>query len=679
MMRSLFAGVAGIRNHQIKMDVIGNNIANVNTIAFKSSRATFAETFASTFRGATRPTGSLGGINPSQIGLGMGIGFMDSVFNQGSIQSTNVQTDLAINGDGFFILSDGEQNYFSRAGSFRFDSTGRLVNPTSGRIVQGKMADANGVIQDGGALQDLTVPFGLKIPASATSKVNFTGNLNAADSPLGTITLSSEMLGVEEAGDGSDVGALFAKGDENAKINGLTYGLSTITVDDGTTTRSYTYVNNDGSVGNGTFNSLDDLIAEINADYAGSFQASLDANGAVVMTDLSGSSHTLSFTSDNSALQSAFSSANGAVDSSASLTTKTDEFSHVATKDENLTKLRSANGTNLDLSNGDTINLGGSIGTTTVSGSLAVTAGTTLDDLANAIKSTFSLTEDTAVTITDKGTLNISGDPGTDNALTGITIRESNNTAFNSTMIFSELQKAKDVEYSTSITAFDGLGDVHVLTMTFEKGAIDNQWIWSVTTAEDEVISSGGAGQLIFNPDGSLNTFAYDNGVTALELDPGNGADLVRVQFDLGEAGSFNGVTQFAGTSNTVLNSQDGHTRGDLTDINIGKTGEINGIFSNGVTQVLGQIQLAKFVNPNGLNRVGNNEYVFSASSGLPIFVTPGESIQSDIVAGSVEMSNVDLAREFTDMILAQRGFQANARIITTGDEMLQELVNIKR
>lgn len=679
MMRSLFAGVSGIRNHQVQMDVIGNNIANVNTVGYKSGRVTFAEALSLTLQGATRPTESLGSINPTQIGLGMRIGSIDSIYNQGSLQNTNVKTDLAINGDGFFILSDGEQNFYSRAGSFRFDSDGRLVNHMDGKRVQGKMADANGVIQSGAVLQDIVLPFGQKVAAKGTTMVDLIGNLNAAESPTATITASPQLLAIEQSGDDSDVAGLFARGNSNSKILGLKQGLTTITVDDGTTTMTYNYVATDAGATSGDFHSLDDLIAEINADYAGSFSATLNADGSITMTDLSGAAHDLTFTSDNTALATSFSGANGSVDSSGGLTTTTDQFSHVANSAELVSNLRNSSGESLGLSTNDVITYGAQVGEGQMSGTFTVQAGSTLDDLTSSIATTLGLTATNGVSVSTDGKIVIEGDPGADNAVTAITIREPQNGIFNSAMTFSESQEAMDVDYTTSITVYDGLGDPHVLTVRFEKSPVSNQWTWNASLAGDELIASGSSGQLTFNADGSLNTFSYDNGVTAFEFDPANGSELVRLDFNLGELGGFDGITQFASSSTTVLNSQNGYSSGDLTDVHIGNTGEITGVFSNGVNKVLGQILLAKFVNNNGLVRQGNNHYQTSASSGIPSIVAAGENIGSEIIPGTLEMSNVNMAQEFTDMILAQRGFQANARIITTSDEMLTELVNIKR
>ncbi|MCA9730157.1 MAG: flagellar hook-basal body complex protein, partial [Candidatus Eisenbacteria bacterium] len=137
MLRSLFAGVTGLGTNSTRMDVIGNNVANVNTIGFKTSRVTFEETVSQLLRGATGPVGALGGSNPVQIGNGARLGSLDAVFTQGGLEATGVDTDLAIQGRAFFVLSDGVNSYFTRAGAFQLDGQGQLVNPTNGYVVQG--------------------------------------------------------------------------------------------------------------------------------------------------------------------------------------------------------------------------------------------------------------------------------------------------------------------------------------------------------------------------------------------------------------------------------------------------------------------------------------------------------------------------------------------------------------
>ncbi len=679
MMRSLFAGVSGIRNHQIKMDVIGNNISNINTVAFKAGRVTFLEALSLTTRGASRPTDQLGGINPSQIGLGMLIGSIDSVFSQGSLQTTGISTDLAINGEGFFVLSDGNKTFFTRDGSFRFDAQGRLVSPSNGKIVQGKLADANGIIQKGAVLSNIILPFGQQLAAKATAKVNFTGNLDASDTPLGTIMETRSMLAIEEAGDDSDLNGLFAQGNANSEVIGLNPGLSNITVSDGTTTKVYTYVAVDTGANNDDFNSIDDLLTEINADYVGSFSATLQADGSILMQDLSGSSHQLTFTSDNNTVNSAFISANGVVDSSTGATIRTDKFSHIATSNEELTKLRNSLGISLGLNVGDDIIISAAVAGTNVSNAFTIGATSTLSDLSSSVKTTFGISDLNGVTIDSDGSLRIASDPGKTNELTAVTIRVTGNSTFNTVTTVNELQSARDAFHTTSITVYDKLGQDHVLTMTYTKSNIKNKWNWEVTLDNNQVVSSGNKGIVTFNSDGSLNSFTYENGVQALEFDPGTGAETMRIQFNVGERGGLNGLSQFSSFSNAVANFQDGNPSGDLVSVSFDQSGKIEGHFSNGINRTLAQISLAKFTNPSGLSRTGGNFYVETSASGLPFIGTATENFGSQINTGTLEMSNVNLAQEFTDMIIAQRGFQANSRVITTSDELLQELVNLKR
>ncbi|MCD6170022.1 MAG: flagellar hook protein FlgE [Candidatus Latescibacteria bacterium] len=420
MMNSLFAGVSGLRNHLTKMDVIGNNIANINTLGFKAGRTTFKEMLAQTIRGASRQRAATGGVNPLQYGLGMAVASIDNIFSQGGLEMTGKSTDLAIQGNGFFILSDGVSNYYTRAGNFSYDATGYLVDPGTGYILQGKMADSvTGEIPSGTAIEDIQLPLGQTAPANATTKVSYSGNLDAA------------------------------------------------------------------------------------------------AN---------------------------------------------------------------------------------------------------LDD-----------------------------------------------------------------SYSTSIRVYDSLGDTHTLTLTFTKED-GNKWKWtaSVTGAEAGSVS-GNSGTVTFESDGSLDPtkFKYDNDATSFEFTPDNGAALMSITFDPGTG--FNGLTQFRSPSTAIAKSQDGYGMGTLDSISIDSSGVISGIFTNGVTRNLAQIVLADFNNPAGLLKVGDNMYQESANSGQAVKGIARSTISGSVSSGYLEMSNVDLAQEFTKMIIAQRGFQANARTITTTDNMLGELVNLKR
>jgi len=421
MMRALFAGVSGLRNHQVRLDVIGNNIANVNTLAFKSSRVTFEEAFAQLVQGATRPIGNAGGINPTQVGLGMNIGSIDTDMSQGNLEATGQKTDLAIQGSAFFVLSNGTQRFYTRAGNFQLDANGRLVAPTNGFVVQGINADATGTISPTAPITDIQLPFGQKSPARATTTVGLTGNLDASTAPGGV--------------------------------------------------------------------------------------------------------------------------------------------------------------------------------------------------------------------------------------------------------------------HSAGITVYDAMGNAHNLTIVFTKDLVNpNQWNWTATPAAPATVISGGSGVATFDGAGALASFTYAAPATSFQFDPANGATSpVDITFDPGQIGAVNGLSQFGAPSTAVAANQDGYTMGDLQDISIDSTGSITGFFSNGVSQTLAQISLSNFNNPGGLIRRGDNMYQESGNSGQAVLGFAGASQTSSITPGALESSNVDLSQEFTSMIITQRGFQANARVITTADEMLNELVNLKR
>lgn len=191
-LRSLFSGVSALRNQQTMMDVIGNNIANVNTVGFKSGRATFSELYAQTLQGASRPTDTNGGTNPMQVGLGMAVNTIDTMFTQGNIETTGGEYDLAMRGSGFFIVNSNGQQLYTRAGDFRLDGTGRLVNG-SGAILQGKVADANGTIPLGTNLEDIVIDKSIKSPAHATTNVEFSGNLDSS-AAIGDATSTSVSI-----------------------------------------------------------------------------------------------------------------------------------------------------------------------------------------------------------------------------------------------------------------------------------------------------------------------------------------------------------------------------------------------------------------------------------------------------------------------------------------------------
>jgi flagellar hook protein FlgE len=509
MLRSLFAGVSGMRNHQVRMDVIGNNIANVNTVAFKAGRVTFKEGFAQLLQGASRPPGDQGGINPIQVGLGMQIGSIDQLFTQGNIETTGQSSDLAIQGDSFFVVRKGNQSFYTRSGNFQLDADGRMVSPTNGFVVQGRMY-SNGVLQDG--IQDIKLPFGQKVAAKTTTDMQIGGNLSAA-API------------------FDVSDPDAAGPLQAGFNADTRGL---------------------------------------AKNAGAFSES-----SISVYDSQGTKHDVKI-----------------------------QFYKTAANTWNW-KIDPA--------------------TSTVNTSQTVAAGTVTLPRATAASAIGRVT-----------------------------------TASGSVV---------DPKYLTGPTA-GGVLTIDPLSGVANGDTVSVDYFIPPATSGTGINS----GVLTFDTQGNLDPTASDS----INIQFGVlGADDMNVKVGVGQGTS--GLTQYATSSTAVLRDQNGYTAGTLQNYSIDRYGLLTGFFTNGTTNPLGKIVLADFNNPAGLLRIGDNMYQESANSGTGVLGFALEGSQSQLTSGALEMSNVDLAQEFTSMIVAQRGFQANGKVVSTSDEMLQELMQIKR
>ncbi len=414
MLRSMISAASALRFHQTFMDVVGNNIANVNTTAFKSGRVTFQEMMNQVLSSGSGPdpAGTRGGINPVQIGLGMTLGGVDTLFQQGALQSTGRVSDLAIQGDGFFIFQGSNQQYYSRDGNLDVGTDGTLVNPTTGLRILGWQADATGNVNTTQPLGAITIPLGQGLTAKQTSEIILGGNLDAA----------------------------------------------------------------------------------------------------------------------------------------------------------------AAVGTQVD----------------------------------------------------------------------------------------------------SSLLVYDSLGNPHNVTLRYEKTAVNT---WSVTAIENDPnigLVAANLGNLTF--DGSGHVTAPAGGTLTLGLTATNGATTPQnVTIDVSV------LTQFASNSEVAPTSQNGVAAGALIGFNVTAAGEVVGIYSNGLRQTVGQIAMATFRNQAGLIKVGQNLYSESPNTGERSLGVAGQGGRGQITSGALEMSNVDLATQFTDMIRAQRGFQANSRIVSASDQMLQELVNLAR
>ncbi len=699
---SLVSGVSGLENHQIMMDAIGNNIANINTIGYKSQRVTFSEAFDQVLRNGTGPSSLSGGTNPIQLGLGMTVQSIDSLMSQGNLETTGQNTDLALQGDGFFAVNLNGSQYYTRAGAFQFDAEGRLVDPGTGAIVQGKVADSQGNLPVGSAISNITIPFGQKSPAKASTYIKLTGNLDSSQTPLGTIMQSNSVYAVDNGT--FDVNGLLAAdngGGNNHVITGMVPDSTTFTMTADGKTNTYTYVSVDSGTGKGDFHSLQDLINEINyglnQQYGGSspITAAMNStNGTISFTNTGAATHTIQITSTNPVLQSAMGSPSVTTLAASGGSLSTQQFSHVATSSDLMTNLRNSIGTSLGLAVNDAININGKVNNQSITQTSFQVAGTsTYGDLAKTVNAAFGISNSTGTTIDPQsGALTVSADGGTAHAISNVDITDGTTTTAKFNSVFSaspgdwnQTQAATDVQQNISTTIYDSLGNQYDVTLAFTRDVTrPNTWTWKASATSPAVVTGGGSGTAVFNNDGSLNTFTFDDGSTTLQLNPrgvGNAANLsanlISLNLQAGSAGDFSGLTQMSGASTTVSGQQDGYGLGILNSMSIDKNGKINGQFSNGTTRTLGEVMVATFDNPGGLVRQGGNLYSASASTGNAIIGEAGTAIPTQIVSGALEQSNVDLATEFSNMIVAERGFQANAQVITASNQLLSALVNI--
>lgn len=445
------------------MDVIGNNVSNVNTHGFKMERVTFMDMISQQLAGASEPRENIGGINPQQVGLGMMVASIDKIMTQGSLQTTGVNTDVAIAGDGFFIIRDGDKEYYTRAGQFSLDRDGFYVHPGTGLRVQGWNArqdeDGNAYINSSASIESIQIPLYSKKPAKATTEVVFRSNL---DQSVEAVPPDATEAQIEA----------FISGPEAQRRGHVT---------------------------------------------------------SINVYDPQGNEHELRL--------------------------------EMWKTGENRWAARAS------------------------------------------------------LEAADNVTVNVVGPGGQDVAIGG--------------------------------------------DNTFEIGFTADGRIISVSDGQDSITTGKLEVQVGFRVAGNPETQT--------------------VRLDLGQAGGMTGVTQFASEFSTRAAEQDGYPMGYLESFAIDNTGTITGTYSNGVKEPLARIAMAIFTNPGGLTKEGETKFSFSINSGNPNIGEAGQGGRGKINAGLLEMSNVDLAEQFTDMIVTQRGFQANSRTITTSDQMIQELLGLKR
>lgn len=556
MANSLLTGISGLRGHQKMLEVVGNNLANLNTTSFKASRVLFSDLMYELQRGASSTsTGLLGSVNAVQIGTGSRVSQVAKDFQQGNLEASGKPLDLAVDGSGFFVTKSGNNTYFTRAGAFSLDQDGYLSDPASGNLVQrfGTMGEPDGVnpsFQTSGDTR-IYIPLGASIAGKATQKISLAGNLSSqAIGPVSQrITTAVEFTagGLPATAttkltelDGYSGG--YVLGDKieisGQKKDGEGPDVTELAIDPATTT-------------------VGDLIAALNAGFPES-TVQLDADGKIVATDNEPGPSML----------------------------------NIILRDK----------------------LGNS--------------GTNEFDAHKFIK--------------------------------------------------QDLGKDGDKVLRTA-EVFDSSGAAHQLSLQFTKQS-DGSWnMLASSGAADGTVVDGEVNGLTFLDDG---TFAQASGIgmgdSDIEVHFAGQSASQSMDLYFGEPGTISGLGQL-GTASAIEVSQDGFAPGELSDVHIDADGSVFGLASNGLQIKMGQLAIASFRNNDGLISTGGNYFQASLASGDPEIGTALTGSRGALRSGQLEGSNVDLALEFTRLIIAQRGFSANARTITVTDRVLEELTNIIR
>jgi flagellar hook protein FlgE len=750
MMRSMYSGVSGMKNFQTAMDTIGNNIANVNTVGFKSSVVTFQDILNQTMQGASAPNNARGGVNPKQVGLGVSVASISVKQGQGNLQSTGKTTDMAIQGDGFFVVANGSSQYYTRAGNFDVDAEGNLVNSANGLKVQGWQADVKGNIVTNTSTGAVQLPLGRTIAPIATSKIQYQDNLNAytngklsfgtsialTDANQKPITLKVELTPVKDAFNTYNYSIVPSDGmgDVTAGVSAGTisldqFGVVTSIVPGGELTVTPTggspivvqlpKVNQrDGGFfninpvgtsqtlpltgfnGPGTYGPMKVVDQDgnpINLTYTvssiggNSYKWAISADGGKV---LSGATGTFDWTASTGVLNASNggtvieSNAGNSIHIEPPVNGSAVNFSVVenAPVEANWGAI-AAGANNLTFTDASTppvtvtvpVQITGPSGAAGTTYSYSVVGPVTNGTLISGGTGQFdwngtTISNATASKIVLKSTngLEIDITP----PLNGET---SGNAIFRQVPAKAVMATFKaPPETVTSTKVYDSLGVPHTVTTKLARTGT-NQWSWNAT--EDSGLPmTNASGTLVFDTKTGYVTNTPGGPMTFTPV----GADPVNITPDFSKA------TQ--GFTSDVSNDeeqwplstlggpiQDGYPLGTLTGYNINNTGRVVGVFSNGMNQDLAQVAVATFTNPGGLMRSGDTMFQESSNSGTATIGQAGVGARGTIAAGTQEMSNVDLSQEFTEMIVSERGFQANSKIISTSDEMLQTLVNLKQ
>lgn len=643
MSSSLYAALSSLQAHQSWIDLIGNNLANSNTPGFKDSNAVFSEQFAQTLNYASAPSTGRGGQNPTQIGLGVRFAATSRNFSQGALTTTGRVFDLALQGNGFFAVRNGLQNLYTRAGSFGLDAQHFLVDQRTGDQVISPAGDAIQIDTD-----SLLSP-------SATTTAQMSGNLpKTVTGPLAEVLTSSSAFA-----DGSPASLTSSSAGPYTIPTGETWTMK-ITVN-GSAPQTVSVTSATGTV------TAQDVVDQINTLEGVS--ASVNGSGGVTITSNGvGQDVTLKVTSGTSGRDLA-----GLIGVSTALVTGSQTAVTSATQLNNLP------GNTSDYVDGDQITITGvdadgtAINSTFTYG--ASNDGTTLQQLVDFVNAQYP---GSTASLSSSGQLVLQSDTaGVANVQLSLLDApgSTGKTDWTRYAMSTTTQGTGPDTVSTAMEVFDPAGVSHTLTLNFERQS-DGTWNVnpSLDPADGSVISGTITG-LRFADDGSPAGLAGVN--SAITLSFAGQSSPQTVNLGLGTDGAFSGLTQFGAAGQVVVSTQDGYGVGQLASMSVSSDGKIMGLYTNGQQKSLGAVGVATFTNPDGLMQASDNLFEESTNSGAAQIAAGGVGRAGTVVGGALENSNVDTAEQFVNLIEAQRGFQANTRVISAVDELMRDLTQI--
>ena len=672
---ALSAGVTGLQAHQKMLDVAGNNLANVNTTAFKASRITFAELLSETIKKASQPTSEVGGTNPLQMGSGVGIAGVSPNMAQGNLMNTGNPLDLAIEGEGYYVLSDGSQDIYSRAGAFGVDADSNLVDPATGYFVQriGSVGESDGFQTSG--ISNICVPYDVAMPARATTEVVVSGNLSAdATYPTSQVQVIASNIGYTTNNGTTAIG--ITELSDLDQFSGTFSGNGVITFSgyrpDGTSLASATPAV-DLTMDIDATTTLADVLTWLNTDEG---TAGVNEVQTITGTAASGT-FTLSYGGETTGVLD-WNDTAGDIETALELLTGIDDVTVAGgplgtagvtvTFDGALVEE-----TDVALLTVNDIDLAG--GTVSVA---ETTTGRAVQGVLGS-EATASLVNGKIV-ITDA----VGGYSKTD--LEMVYSDAGDDTSLTMASYFEVLTVGGDEVKNINITVYDTQGGKHVLSAALVRTGTANTWDMILTSITGNIYDVTMGNRRIEGIEFDAGTGSY----TGLNTTIGDDAEFVvtfghdttstqTIAISMGTVGQLDGLTQFAGNSTAVAREQDGYEAGRLTTVSVDNEGTVIGAFSNGIKKNIATIQIALFQNPAALESMGSGYFSTSANSGEAVATQALTGGAGSIHGGALEKSNADVATEFVNMIQAQNGFQANARTIKVANEILRELTSLIR